>query len=640
MCPPYEGANPDSITTLHAGAPSFLLQDTSMTEWSGVLTRFPGAVTSAYQQLDSGFVVKVTGVVVEFGTTTELDLIDFQAQDVVGFQNRPQPVLLTLDSLVEIGTSNPNYLAEKWEGVFVEFRDVTVTGAAIGNNSFYVQDENGSTMIVYTTADWWRRKPAIPLPGTKINMVRGYIANRNNIAPDWFMINPLFEEDIEFGDVLPPNIFSVVRDKAVVGSTETVNISAVISDSDGSIDSAKLYYNVNDGSFNEVVMTLESDSTYTGNIPSQNPNDLVTYYVKAVDNIAAESYLPANPQTGRFLYNVLDRPLEIRDVQYTPFLNGISGYDSYLITVRGIVTADTTDIEGDGSNTGPQVVIQDGTEPWSAIQLFGTEVLTLRKGDDVTVTGFVDENFNVTRIEDIDDASQIVLNGTAALPEPVSIGTDIIGTSSSGTHPAESYESMLIKFSGLTIVNENADGNPGPGGGGNSNFGEMLVADASNVQTRVELQDGTHGYNNYWEASQENDPLRLQTGNTISELTGIMFYSFGNYKLIPRMNSDFVGVVTAVEDEVSVPHEYALKQNYPNPFNPTTTIEYSLPDAGIVKVTIYNVLGQEISILVNQFKTQGVHKITFDAKNLPSGIYFYKMESNNFVQTKKLILLK
>ena len=641
MCPPYQGANPDSNETLRAGAPSIFLQDTSMTEWSGVLTRFPGTpVPAAYQILDSGFVVKVTGVVVEYFTTTEFDLIDFQASDIIGQMNRPQPVLLTVDSLFEIGTNNPNFLAEKWEGVYVELRNLTVVGSAVGGMSFFVVDENGLQMVVYDKSQFWRDQPGIPLPGTKIDMVRGYIETR--VGDEWFYINPVFEEDVLFGDILPPNIFSVTRNFVNVTSSNDVLVSAVVSDADGTIDNVKLYYSVNSGTDIMMQMTLASDSTYTATIPSSAfaDGDLVSYYVEATDNIAAVSLNPANPDVSRYFFKVLDNGITINDVQFTPYQNGISSYDSYTVTVRGVVTADTTDIVGDGSNTGPQVVIQNGTGPWSAIQIFGTEVLNLRKGDDVTVTGVVDENFGVTRIEDLDSAPQVIVHGVVAVPEATALGTDIIATSSNGTQPAESYESVLIKYSNLTVINENADGNPGPGGSGNSNFGEMLVADASNIQTRVEMQDGTHDYNNFWQASQENDPFRIETGNTISELTGILFYSFGNYKLIPRTNSDFVGVVTSVDDQLVAPQEYSLKQNYPNPFNPTTTIEYSMPEAGIVKVSIYNILGQEITTLVNQFKSQGSHKVTFDAKNLPSGIYFYKMESNSFVQTKKLMLLK
>ncbi len=85
---------------------------------------------------------------------------------------------------------------------------------------------------------------------------------------------------------------------------------------------------------------------------------------------------------------------------------------------------------------------------------------------------------------------------------------------------------------------------------------------------------------------------------------------------------------------------YALEQNYPNPFNPTTTIEYRLPQKGLVTLKIYNILGQEVKTLVNRFENEGKHQVKFDAVDLPSGVYFYRIEAGNFVQTKKLILLK
>ncbi len=84
----------------------------------------------------------------------------------------------------------------------------------------------------------------------------------------------------------------------------------------------------------------------------------------------ATSTNPSNSNNSYF-YLVLNRPLTIQDVQYSPFGSGFSGYNGYEVTVSGIVTADTTDIEGDGFNIGPQVYLQDGTTPWSGIQIFG-----------------------------------------------------------------------------------------------------------------------------------------------------------------------------------------------------------------------------------------------------------------------------
>ncbi len=86
--------------------------------------------------------------------------------------------------------------------------------------------------------------------------------------------------------------------------------------------------------------------------------------------------------------------------------------------------------------------------------------------------------------------------------------------------------------------------------------------------------------------------------------------------------------------------EYKLNQNYPNPFNPKTQIVYSIPKDGSVKLDIYSINGQLVKELVNEFKTSGDYKVEFDGSNLASGIYFYTLRTGNFVDTKKLTLIK
>jgi len=95
-----------------------------------------------------------------------------------------------------------------------------------------------------------------------------------------------------------------------------------------------------------------------------------------------------------------------------------------------------------------------------------------------------------------------------------------------------------------------------------------------------------------------------------------------------------------VEVSVKVPSQFSLSQNYPNPFNPTTTIDYSIQKDGNVSLRVYNTLGQQVASLVNGTMQAGNHKITFDASRLSSGIYYYRLESNNSVLIKKMILLK
>jgi len=90
----------------------------------------------------------------------------------------------------------------------------------------------------------------------------------------------------------------------------------------------------------------------------------------------------------------------------------------------------------------------------------------------------------------------------------------------------------------------------------------------------------------------------------------------------------------------NIPVDYNLSQNYPNPFNPTTNISYTLPKTGNVKLVVFDVLGREITTLVNGVKTAGTHVVNFDASNLSSGVYFYRIEANNFTATKKMMLVK
>jgi len=639
MCPAWEGANPDSISTLHAGANAIYLQDPNDRSWSGILVR-DVAATDAFAILDTGLVIKFKAVANEYYTTTQLTAIDFQASDIIGMQTRPKPVILTLDSLVVKGSSNPNYLAEKWEQVYVEFQNVTATDPAIiGYNTFKIFDENNSAIIVGNNSDYFRRTSA-PLPGTKLLKIRGYIETRNNITGGWFMINPVYPDDVVYGEVFPPNVSNVVRDLAEVKYGETVKVSSTLTDRDGTIASAQIIYDVNSVSQEIVNMTAENDSIWSGVIPAINDSALVSYFVKAYDNEGNVSYSPTDTVNGKYFFLVLDRPLTIKDVQYSPFGSGYSGYNGYTVTVEGVVTSDVSDITGDGT-TAPQVYVQSGTGAWSGIQIFGTQAESLVRNDKVSITGIVNETYGVTRIGNLDQGAQItVLGNDGTGPEPTEVATAIIGASRGGVLPAESFEGVLIKYVNISVVDENADGGVGPSVPlVNSNFGEILVADGSGVGTRVELQDGGNSYNNFWDSSQEDDSYRVLEGSKFDELAGILYFSFSNFKLIPRKDSDFMGY-TDVEESVEIPEIFSLSQNYPNPFNPTTVIKYSIPEVTNVKLKVFDMLGREIITLVNKEQNAGVYNVQFNAANLSSGVYFYRFEAGSFTASKKLLLLK
>ena len=95
-----------------------------------------------------------------------------------------------------------------------------------------------------------------------------------------------------------------------------------------------------------------------------------------------------------------------------------------------------------------------------------------------------------------------------------------------------------------------------------------------------------------------------------------------------------------VEVDVQAPLEFALDQNYPNPFNPSTSIKYSVPETGNVRLAVFNLIGEEVAVLVNGTVQAGQYEVSFNASSLPSGVYLYKLQSANSVEVKKMMLLK
>jgi len=98
--------------------------------------------------------------------------------------------------------------------------------------------------------------------------------------------------------------------------------------------------------------------------------------------------------------------------------------------------------------------------------------------------------------------------------------------------------------------------------------------------------------------------------------------------------------LVSVEDGEQLPLEFKLEQNYPNPFNPSTTIKFNIPEQEFVTLKIYDVMGNEVAVLLNEEKEAGSHSIEFDASRIASGTYFYKLQAGNNIETRKMILLK
>jgi hypothetical protein len=129
----------------------------------------------------------------------------------------------------------------------------------------------------------------------------------------------------------------------------------------------------------------------------------------------------------------------------------------------------------------------------------------------------------------------------------------------------------------------------------------------------------------------------------ITKNFGITSYTYDlTYLVGAVINGVGYGTLVNIKEDknIKIPNTFNLFQNYPNPFNPETTISYNLPQNSFVKLKIYDNLGSEIAVLVNEEKPAGYHTVKFDASKLSSGIYYYRLQSGEFVSTRKMILSK
>ena len=188
------------------------------------------------------------------------------------------------------------------------------------------------------------------------------------------------------------------------------------------------------------------------------------------------------------------------------------------------------------------------------------------------------------------------------------------------------YGSRLIRVNSVELSAET----PWLGGSSSSGSNMDVFVDGDTLTLRVDADT------DIWGSTSPTFPQDI-TG-VLGQYDSSIPYSSG-YQLLPRTLTDF-GDPVSVGDENGIPTVYALDQNYPNPFNPTTKINFSLPESGMVTLKVYDILGKEVMTLVNQVMPASYHSVEFDASQLSTGIYMYRIQSNDFVSVKKMMLIK
>lgn len=702
VAPPRVSPANNDFRTMLRGTTSWTCyaQDTANGLFGGIVIRQSGrGPQTAIDLVDTGTIIRVRGVVQEFGATSgapfantltqlALDTISGYTIDILqsgGASKRPAPIPVNISDFANGDYPNGgsiNYVdGEKYEGMYIEVRNVTVAGGIGNRQPWSIIDDNGNRMYIRDFSNFFSTSPSgdtlrpwtHPSIGTVVEYVRGVIINANNEGAFGsqlpYVIVPIYPNDLSLGNP-PPQLSSPTRSPGVPTPNDSVTVSVTAVDpglSVSSITDMKVFFRSNNGAFQSKNMPLVTGNIFSTKMPPAPLGTLVEYFFRAEDNSAGVKLLPSDTLRSKLFYVVRSSDsMSVQDVQFCPNNGGRSGFEGFDVRgVEGIVTADTSDIPGisfsssGGNQTAPRrVIIQNGQGPNSGIWISGNPTDALRKGDRVRVAGTVEENFSVTRINVASASGITLISQGNPQPAPEIVTTSMINNAAQdGDMAVEVWESVLLRLNVPVTINcvNAATGvacttiDPLPDTTFRRNFGEILVSDNSNVNARIELQDGNHTFTNNWDGLQ-NPPqpgyTLLTKNDIISYVEGILYFSFTNYKLTPRKNPDFgtvttVGIVNNVENVNS----YYLSQNYPNPFNPTTKITFNLPVSGSVSLKIYDILGREMRTLVNEVRNAGTYNVSFNGIDLSSGVYFYKLDAvgrdgNRFVMTKRMVLIK
>lgn len=671
------------------------IQDTAGAPFGGIVVLADNdtvARETLFDRIDSGDVVRITGVVQQFPTTpngaNQVVITRNSEVEILYSASRPAPKTVTIaDFYRQAGaTQTPQYpTGQPYSGMLVEINDVTVksisvptSGSAAGRVTMILVDEAGNEirmrdqsgyflaraaaarleyfgaealehLAFVDTTDFWQFGYGTfypPAVGSRITKIVGAIAaNTASGQTVPFMITPMYPDDLVVGEVADElaSIFSVRRTIGFPTATDQVPVTFVAHAGDNPIADAqvRIGYRVGDGTTfgttQYVTASRTDDSTFSAMIPAAAAGSYVTYWVEVPDNESQTALSPRDTASYKYFYRTFAaaEAVTIRDLQYTPNLSGTSGFVGFETTVSGVVTADTSDIPGD-RGADPLVTIQDGSAPWSGIAIRAENqageiipgVAALRVGDSVTITATVREVFDVTMLT---DAASVVVVGTATPAEPIVLSTADIGQKQDNrTQDAEKYESMLIAYDDVIVTAASADGA--------SNFGEYLVADyelrtSPTAQTRVETDNSNAGYTNRTPGPGET---AIAEGMRFASITGVLYYSFNNYKLIPRSAGDYV-IATGVRAELAAGGpEVAIA---PNPTHGRAMLVLSGGRSFDGRVEILDALGARVA-LVADGSIAGGSRIALPTDGLAAGTYFVRVSTATGVTVRSLVVTR
>jgi len=387
---------------------------------------------------------------------------------------------------------------------------------------------------------------------------------------------------------------------AAIGDTITLDGSKSY-DPNGSIIS----YNWNQSSGPAVIIQDSTATRASFIIPKVNRTSNFIFQLKVIDN------------DGETSTDHVKITVEIKggytpyDIQFTKEI-GVgedcypSEFEGQNVEVTGVVTAVRPDQDY------PNFFFQDpNKKEWAGIFIYIDKGYSAPSvGDLVILKGDIAEYYGMTEMKNI-SSTTILSSGNEI--EPVKLNAALI--SGSCSEWAEKYEGMLVRLVNV-LVSQIADEN-----------GHWIVSDIT----------GSVIIDSYLYVGDFPKP---ELGTHYTSITGIVHYTYGEYKLMPRNSNDFNAPFAAVKE---IPENFEMMINYPNPFNPTTIIEFSIKESNFVQLDVIDIHGRNVATLISGIPFS--KKLIWNGKNdlgqmVPAGIYFARLKTSSTVMTQKMILLK
>ncbi|MES2778977.1 MAG: immunoglobulin-like domain-containing protein [Bacteroidota bacterium] len=520
-----------------------------MCEPSGTGVTLPVLNTEAkfYDNFIVGYKVRVTGVIRDFQGETQINLIRNNA----AWENSIEQVSLTPDTLVytnitasQLMTGNPSTTwvqqkktAEQYEGTLVNITNVTVYSIQqSGARTFWsVIDDFGNVLDVRDASAYFRRDdledtvPKIantfqpPAIGTRLEYIRGVVTEYAASGIQRYGIIPIYPSDLGPCNICPPKLLNITQTPSVAKSTDSVEVSVVVT-ADTTLSTVTLNYNeTGTNVFTVVPMTLKNaPSTWAAKIPNFTAGTVVKYFLRAIDNRNLKTTIPDSLATNSN-YLVTDGDINsIATLQFSASTSGVTIWDGDSLTnmnIRGVIT-------GNNFNAGTTrlLTLQNGTGANSAIFIQRAVNNDIAEnwaiGDSVQITsGVVKETFNVTTLNEI--RGTVISKNNLLPPFEGTLSIDSFAVANKIAYNRK-WEAVLLRWNDVYVTNINPDA-PAPSNG-------EWSFNSDSTKTGLRVDDMSISLRNI------NDTIKK--GQKLNYIQGPMYFSFGNFKIIPRNLGD------------------------------------------------------------------------------------------------------